>query len=169
MKVFLTGFMGCGKTAVGRALAARLDVPFVDLDERVVAAAGREIRVIFAEEGEAAFRRLEGRALEAVVAEPGSRVVATGGGTVAREGVAERLRQAGTVVWLDVPFERVAERLRGEEAAIRPLFADPERARRLFRDRRSWYRNCDLRLEVAQGEGPDELAARIQQELGSSR
>ena len=81
--VFLVGFMGSGKSSVGRALAAQLGLAFLDLDDRIAGHAGKSIQGIFAEDGEAAFRAHERAALVALEPElPAGAVVATGGGSV---------------------------------------------------------------------------------------
>ncbi|MEJ5200370.1 MAG: shikimate kinase, partial [Anaerolineae bacterium] len=82
--IVLTGFMGTGKTSIGREVAARLGRPFVDLDDLIVARAGKSIPAIFAEDGEAAFRALEA-ALCREMAEPSGIVLAVGGGAVVSE------------------------------------------------------------------------------------
>ncbi|MGH9464003.1 MAG: shikimate kinase, partial [Thermoanaerobaculia bacterium] len=79
MRVFLTGFMGCGKSTVGPELARRLGVPFVDLDEEIAGRVGRSIAAIFEQDGETGFRRRERDALLAT-GESAAAVVATGGG-----------------------------------------------------------------------------------------
>lgn len=172
MRVFLTGFMGTGKSSVGRALASRLGVPFVDLDTEVERAAGRSIREIFATSGEEEFRRLEQRTLERLLADADTAaadaaglVLATGGGTVTRESNRRLLRSTGTVVWLCLPFAVIAERVRGPGRDERPLFRSEEEARRLYESRLPVYRRCDLRVDVGPGEAPEEVAARIASRL----
>ena len=97
MRIFLTGFMGSGKTTVGRRLAERLELPFVDLDEEIERRAGMAVREIFERQGEPAFRALEAEALRQVLALPDV-VVATGGGTMAFEGNFRLIRASGLVV-----------------------------------------------------------------------
>ncbi|HEX6865152.1 MAG TPA: shikimate kinase, partial [Thermoanaerobaculia bacterium] len=94
MRVYLTGFMGSGKTAAGRKLAERLGVPFVDLDSEVERRAGMTVREIFERHGEPAFRGLEQEALQATGELPDV-VVATGGGTVTFEANARWIRANG--------------------------------------------------------------------------
>jgi shikimate kinase len=167
VRIFLTGFMGAGKSSVGRALAARLATPFVDLDEEIVARTGRSIPEIFAEGGEGDFRRHEREALEAVLAAPelADAVVATGGGTVAWTSTAERVAASGLTVWLNPPFATIAERIGGLGKPDRPLFRDETQAFALYRERLPAYRRCDLSLAVAPEESPQEIAARVEQWL----
>jgi shikimate kinase len=117
--IVLIGFMGCGKSRVGHELARLLSVSFVDLDERIVEAAGMPIPELFASRGEGEFRRLESRELEHVLSKPG--VVATGGGVVTIESNRLALRESGApVVWLQAPAQVLAARIRSEPGA-RPL------------------------------------------------
>ena len=97
--IILVGFMGAGKSACGRMLARRLGRCFVETDDMIVARDGRNIPDIFRQDGEAAFRRLETEALEALRLKSGD-VIATGGGLPCRDGRMEVLRALGTVVWL---------------------------------------------------------------------
>jgi shikimate kinase len=97
--IFLTGFMGAGKTTVGRIVAGRLGLPFLDLDERVVEADGRPIPEIFSQSGEEAFRCAERDALADLERVPDS-VVACGGGVVVRDENRAALRRLGRVVYL---------------------------------------------------------------------
>jgi len=156
--IFLTGFMGAGKTVTGRRLAALLEVPFVDLDERIEAASGRRVREILENDGEPAFRRLEREALEGL---RGEAVVATGGGVVVDESNVDWMRRNGRVVWLNVPFEVIAERLGAAARARRPLFGSPAAARALWEQRRPLYARCDLEIEVGQRESAKNVAERI--------
>ncbi len=97
--IALIGMPGCGKTTVGRALADLLGRPFYDADEQIEARAGRKIPDIFAQDGEAAFRKLETEVLAELSRQSGA-VIATGGGVVTREENRDLLRQNSTIVWL---------------------------------------------------------------------
>lgn len=149
--IFLVGFMGSGKSAVGQALARRLSCPFLDLDERIEAAAGRPIAEIFDRQGEAAFRDLEYRELRAALRELGNgpAVVALGGGAFVQPRNAELVEQsAGLTVWLDAPLETLLERC-GRQGAGRPLARDPERFGNLYRERLPFYERARLRVNAA--------------------
>ena len=119
--IFLTGAPASGKTTLGRRLAAALSVPFVDLDEEVIREDGRPIPEIFATDGEGAFRDLESRALEAVVAAASAGVVALGGGTLLRDANRALCERAGTVACLDAPSENELARRLGAAPGTRPL------------------------------------------------
>ena len=98
--IILTGFMGTGKTAVGREVAARTGHPFVDLDDLIVRRAGKSIPEIFAQDGEPAFRALEA-AVCGEMAAPAGLVIATGGGAVVDPANREALAAGGTVICLE--------------------------------------------------------------------
>jgi shikimate kinase len=161
--VVITGFMGAGKTTVGRALARLLDAPFVDLDDAVRELEGRGPRELIDEEGEDYFRESETRALRRVLEEGAARVVATGGGawTLARN--RSLVAAHGCLsVWLDAPFDLCLLRIDTEGARdSRPFARDAERAQRLYVERLAAYRRADLRVSVAPGDGAEELAAQI--------
>ncbi len=120
--VILVGMMGSGKTTVGRALAARLDRPFVDSDEEVQARTGRTVEEIWERESEAGFRDFEREALAVVVSRPEPTVIAAAGGTVLDAGNRALMGAGGTVVWLRADPEVLAGRVGG--AGHRPLLAD---------------------------------------------
>ena len=120
--------MGSGKSTLGRGLAARLGLAFVDVDTRVVAAAGCDIPSIFANEGEAGFRQRETQALaEALAGE--AAVIATGGGAVLADANRSTMRDAGRVVYLRVDAATQLARLAGDTG--RPLLTTEDRAQRL--------------------------------------
>lgn len=152
--------MGAGKTAVGRELARRLELPFVDLDREVERRAGCTVAEMFATGGEDGFRRAELAALEAVLERP-ELVLATGGGTAAVEPAAGLLRESGLTVWLAVPFATLIARLGGAASRTRPLRGTDGETEALYRSRLPAYRACDLRVDIGPDETAGEVAARI--------
>jgi shikimate kinase len=160
VRVYLTGFMGSGKTTTGRRLAERLGVRFVDLDQEIEQRVGMTVRELFERQGEPTFRRLEAEALRALLAEP-DLVVATGGGTMAFEANARLIQASGLSVWLNPAFATIVARIGGRGKADRPLFKDEAQALALYRERLPAYRRADLTLDIAPEEGPEEIAARL--------
>lgn len=158
--VILTGFMGSGKSSVGRLLAKRLGCPFVDLDEVIVEVAGTSINAIFAEDGETAFRALESACLERVLT-GGRAVIATGGGAVGAEHNRELMAHLGIVINLRVSLHQVLERLAG--ATDRPLYAGQDAAERvaaLMEEREQFYRVAHIRIDT-DGKSVEDVAAEI--------
>lgn len=158
--LILTGFMGSGKSSVGRVLAERLACPFVDLDAEIVAAAGRSINEIFADNGEQAFRSLESACLERVLG-GGRSVLATGGGVVMADHNRNCMRSRGIVVNLVVSLPQVLKRLHG--AADRPLFAGsnaPNSVKLLMDAREQFYADADIRIDT-DGKSVEDVAAEI--------
>lgn len=146
MNVVLTGFMGTGKTAVGRRLAKRLGWRFVDLDERIEASAGMTVRDIFAHRGEAVFRRLERRHLAQTLRDS-EQVIATGGGALVDAANRARCLACGPVVCLTASPRVILARL-GRRMRTRPLLqgvADPrQRVRSLLAKRAGAYAQATL-------------------------
>ena len=162
-RFFLVGFMGTGKTTVGRQVAERMGLSFVDLDERIEQTSGMGVSEIFAREGEDGFRRRESEALEELIERPEPVVVATGGGAFTVEANRLLMKSAGVVVWLDVPIGEILARIaRIEriESFERPLWKTPEEVRALHERRRGSYRKAHHRLAL-DGTGPSEAAARL--------
>ncbi len=160
MRLYLCGFMGAGKTKVGRLVAARLACPFLDLDVEIERRGGRTVKEIFAESGEAGFRRLEREALIAT-GELEDAVVALGGGAFTVEENREIVGRLGLSLWLDVEFPLILRRLTPEKRRTRPLFRDEGEARALYEQRLSSYRLADLQLRVESEAPAEEVAARI--------
>ena len=118
----LVGLPGSGKTTLGRQLAAHFNRPFLDLDMAIEARTGRDVREIFAEKGEAAFRDIEAAVLRAALAAGGPPLVlATGGGTPCFHNNMALLNQAGITLWLDISVAELAARLAPEEVAKRRI------------------------------------------------
>ncbi len=157
--VYLVGFMGAGKSAVGERVAERTGRELVDTDRLVERQDGRPIARIFAESGEPRFRELERAVLERLSARSGL-VVAAGGGLFLSRENRRRIRDHGLSVWLDVDLPTAVARV-GRDAA-RPLWdpADPIRFRALFERRRAVYALADRRVD-ASGAAPEEVAERI--------
>lgn len=150
--IVLIGFMGCGKSTVGRELRRLLGYPLVDMDAILEERAGKPIARIFAEDGETVFRDMESRLLhELVVAPEGQHIIATGGGVVTRPENRDRLSQLGYVVWLCAPAAVILSRTRNSHE--RPLLhtTDPaERINSLLAEREPWYQACShLKVETA--------------------
>jgi len=119
--IFLVGMMGSGKTTLGRQLARQLGCAFVDLDAYIEQREGKTIPQLFATEGQQGFRMLERQALEALVQQYTQAVVATGGGAPCFFDNIDLINQQGLSVFLDVPVEELAKRLRRAGGQERPL------------------------------------------------
>lgn len=140
--IVLIGFMGCGKSTVGRELQQRLGYPLIDMDSLIEQRAGKPITALFAELGEPAFRDMETQLLEELCdPEAPRRILSTGGGVVVRPQNRELLRQLGYVVWLQAPVGTILDRT--SRNRDRPLLhtEDPRaRIEALLQERMPWYR-----------------------------
>jgi shikimate kinase len=159
--IYLVGFMGSGKTTVGRLLADELGWNFSDLDEEIEAEQQATIGEIFASRGEAEFRRIEHEALRKRVrsvqcGRPS--VVAMGGGAFAQQSNFELVEENGITVWLDCPLDTLKRRVAG--FTHRPLAAEPERFEKLYRERQPAYARADFRIEITTDD-PHEAMLRI--------
>jgi shikimate kinase len=156
-RFFLVGFMGAGKTTLGRRVAEKLGVAFIDLDERIEESSGMSVSEIFEKEGEEGFRRRESQALSRLLEAPEPFVAAAGGGAFTLAGNRQVMKSAGVVVWLDVPIEEILPRIEGGE---RPLWKTPQEARSLHERRREFYREAHHRLAL-DGAGIEEAVDRL--------
>lgn len=155
--LYLVGFMGSGKSTVGRALARRLGWNFYDLDEEIEAAEKLTIAELFDSRGEAEFRRVEAAMLRQHVGwiERGRpAVLALGGGAFIEAANRELVSGNGIAIWLDCPFDLVQRRI--AHATNRPLARDPEKFAALYDSRRDTYALADLHVAI---EGDDPTAA----------
>ena len=167
-RVFVVGFMGAGKSSVGRALSRRLGFEFEDLDERIRAREGRTIEAIFRESGEAEFRRVEHAALRDLLSSlTSSRIIALGGGAFAQAENAALLEQAGVhTVFLDAPAEELWRRCQ-QEPATRPLRKDKRQFQELYEARRPCYLRASLCIDTT-GKEVDSIAEEVASRLGFS-
>lgn len=170
--VVLVGFMGAGKTSVGRALAERLNWSFEDLDDRVTARERRTVPEIFKVSGEFEFRRAEHAALQTVIEElqaGSAKVVALGGGAFVQKANADLLEASGIpTVFLDAPADELWKRCSAQASAVgieRPLLHGMDQFRELYEARRTNYAKASVRVDT-KARTVAEIAAEIQQSLG---
>lgn len=162
----LVGMPGCGKSAIGRRLAPRLDLPFVDVDEEIERAAGKSIKEIFADHGEPYFRDGERRVIARLLG-AGPQVMATGGGALLAEETRANIRRHGVSIWVRADVAILVRRI--VKRSNRPLFEgrDPEQmVRELMEARNPLYATADIVVDsrdvphdVIVGEIVDALAS----------
>lgn len=165
MKIYLVGFMACGKTTVGRELAARIDAPFFDLDELVESSEKMSIKEIFAQRGEPYFRKRERDVLRSTK-HLESAVVATGGGTFTFDENIQFIQSEGVSVYLSAPYALLRSRVGAKDD--RPLFRDDLATHELYANRIRYYRMCDITLDIREEETPAEIVERLVLELPKS-
>jgi shikimate kinase len=172
-RIFLIGFMGAGKTTVGRTLARRLGWTFQDLDEVIEHRRGQSVAGIFAEAGEAGFRQMESAALEELLnqeqkedAAHGNLIVALGGGAFVQPHNRAALERAGAItVLLEAPLEELRRRC-ARDGGIRPLAREEAKFAQLFAERRAAYALAQFRVETM-NKAVEEVATEIEHMLAA--
>lgn len=164
MNIYLIGFMGSGKSSTGRKIASSLHWAFADTDKIVEEQEGAEVPEIFAQRGEEYFREAEGRALRMASGRTRT-VVACGGGTPCSSDNIAIMRSTGVIVYLKLPAEALASRLR-RSRTVRPLLQDAGeeeltiRVQKLLAQRTEWYEMADLVLDGV-NDTPEEMTSHI--------
>ncbi|MHC9237532.1 shikimate kinase [Pseudooceanicola sp. 502str34] len=168
--VVLVGMMGAGKTAVGKALAAELEAPFVDSDAEIEAAAQMTISEIFARDGEGFFRKKEtqviGRLLD--LDDTGGRILSTGGGAFMQPQNREMISRRGVSVWLKADLDLLWRRVKHRDS--RPLLRAPDpygTLKGLYEARVPTYALADLTVETQPAYSIDETCALVVEALQS--
>lgn len=158
MILALTGYMGCGKSTVGRIVADALGCPFIDLDDTIEKAAGRTVADIFAEDGEPAFRQMELKALKSALGkyQSNTAVIALGGGTVTIPEAVRLLQKQTLCIWLQAPADELESRVAGSG---RPL-ADKDFRERLVSREPLYEAAAHVTIDTI-GLSPEEIADEI--------
>src|SRR5438105_276077 len=167
MKIYLIGFMGAGKTTIGRELARRIGAPFFDLDDLVETAEKMSIKDIFAQHGEPHFRKRERDILRSTHYLEDA-VIATGGGTFTFEENIQFIQAEGVSIFLSAPYAVLRNRI-GDKAAERPMFRDDVAAHELYNTRLRFYKMSDIVLDIREEETPLEIVERIVHQLPRGR
>ncbi|MGN0690774.1 MAG: shikimate kinase [Oscillospiraceae bacterium] len=158
MTVFLCGFMGCGKSTVGKELAALMGKPFTDMDSYIEKKAGMSIPEIFAEKGEKAFRTMETSAVKELAAS--DEVVACGGGAMLKSENAEAAAAGGVVVYLDADFETCYSRISGDKNRPIVMANTKESLEGIYNDRKALY-TANSQISIKAEGTPAQIAERI--------
>ena len=147
--IVLAGFMGTGKTTVGKELAGKLNLEFVDLDSVIERREGKKISKIFEEDGETYFRQLEKQVVKDC-SEGGPRVLATGGGAIIDPENLEALKSNGVVILLEADTETIIKRTKDDTYRPLLLVQDPKkRIEELLESRRSFYNKADYKIDTS--------------------
>ena len=167
--IVITGFMGCGKSKIARALARRFEVPIVDLDDVITARQGRTPAQLITEEGEPAFREIESNTLRETLQTIPVGVIALGGGAWIEETNRDLIEQRGCLsIWLDVPFEVCWGRIKASEED-RPLGRTREQALKLYERRKPIYQLAVIHAQRMADDKLEDFIARIEHKIVSHR
>lgn len=162
--IALVGLMGCGKSTIGKRLARKLSIPFIDLDEAIEEAAGISVTEIFAKHGEPYFRKLELEAAEKILDGKPS-VLATGGGAFINEKIRQLIKEKSISIWINADLETLLERV--SRRNNRPLLenGDKERILQELMDKRyPIYAQADITVPTSRGTH-DIVVRRIMEEI----
>ncbi|WP_347549641.1 shikimate kinase [Pseudalkalibacillus hwajinpoensis] len=162
--IYLTGFMGSGKTTIAEELSRVLSVPAIDTDEHLVTCTGKTIPTIFEEEGETAFRQYESESLHDLPTQ--GVIISTGGGIVLKEANRTYMKQNGTVIYLHCDPDEIINRLEGDTS--RPLLAGKnkrEKVEAIFSERLPLYREAHYEIDTT-NQSVIEIVKQIQRAIG---
>lgn len=163
--IFLLGFMASGKSTIGRVLATRLQVPFIDLDDLIVHRAGKTIGEVIQQKGEPYFRQLETECLQQAIAEQAG-VIALGGGAFTQEANRALVAQVGVSVWLDAPFALCWQRIQND-AVVRPLAPTEAEAHARYQQRIALYEQAQMRVEIQAEEAAETIVTKLLQQFSA--
>ena len=164
--IVLIGYMGSGKTTIGRLLSSETGYMLAEMDEILEERAGKSVREIFTEEGEEAFRLKEGELLAELASSDLPMVISTGGGIVLKESNLPLLRKAGFTVWLKASPETTAARLASDTSRpLLPAGADPEKIRLMLKEREPHYSRAADSVVRTDAVTPEAAAAVILEEF----
>ncbi len=156
--IYLVGFMGSGKSTVGKILAEKTKRNFIDVDKLIEEKEGRKIKDIFKKEGEIYFRELEKKTLEELI-NTENYVISTGGGLGANPDNMKKMKENGIVIWLDITLNTVLDRCKNDED--RPLLNRPmENIKNLFEERKKVYGLASYRIN-AENKTPMQIVEEI--------
>lgn len=149
INIVLIGFMGSGKSSIGRLLAKEKKSYFLDTDAMIESAEGKSIQDLFEEKGEEYFRQLEKETVLWLRNNVKEAVISTGGGMLV---YCEELKEVGQIVYLQVPFKTILSRMTPEELEKRPLFKDIQKAEAMYNERNEFYeKRADLIIDADTG------------------
>ena len=168
-RIFLCGFMGAGKSMIGRALAEKLEAPFLDLDDRIEEKAGQSIPEIFDQNGEAGFRTLERRAVMEVVREFEG-VVALGGGSLQSQHMVDHLKINGLLIFIETPISVILDRI--SQDPDRPLLVNEDGRPKdrdtledemttLYEERKPFYEQAVITVTNDGSKDPEDIVATL--------
>ena len=165
MNIILTGYMASGKSTIGKYLAQKLKMKFIDTDEYIEQKQNKQIKDIFSEKGEAFFRKLENECARALSNEENA-VISTGGGFVLNPRNIELLRKNGVIVNIETNEAVIRDRLEISKAS-RPLMngSPIEEILERFESRKSFYDNCDIKIKLTVTGNTEDYASEIEEKI----